>query len=177
MREDRLVDGPDQLEEYLRERESSESSECDQDSSVRMAVFRIDEQLYAMSADGLKQVCKVESIARVPGCPSVIAGLVQVGGEIIGLVDVAEFLNASHRFVSQRGHALVYQFGNERIGLLVSAVEEVVDVPVREISELGVDRDLAYAVSEILYDGQNVPFVDLQRALSSLLDPDEEMPV
>ena len=71
-------------------REASDEAEYAEPSLVRLAVCRIGEQLYAMPADGLKQVCKVESVAYVPDVESVIAGLIQVGGEILGAVDLAE---------------------------------------------------------------------------------------
>jgi len=177
VQDSRWIHDPDQLEAYLRQREASDEAEYAEPSLVRLAVCRIGEQLYAMPADGLKQVCKVESVAYVPGCPSVIAGLIQVGGEILGAVDLAKLLSVEGASDCRKGYAMIYEFGSERIGLLVSAIKEVVEVPVDDICEQDFDQHFAYAVSEIQYFDNKIPYIDLQRALSSLLDLDEEMPV
>lgn len=175
MSEDRPIDSPDRLEQYLQQRQDSEDIEDIEIPTVRVAVVRLGGELYALPADGLKQVCKVESVVPVPGCPSAIAGLIQVGGEIVGIVDLSELLNARHGRPIRRGHAMIYEFGRERVGLLVSSVEEVVEVPTDEFLEQNLEQETAYIASEIWYADKNVPYINLRRALASLMDMDEEM--
>lgn len=173
MSDDHVITTPDELDAYLKDRESSGQVQCEEVPRVSVAVVRVNGRLCALSAEGLKQVFRATSIAPVPGCARVIAGLASVGGTIIGVVDTSELLSASDSAILRRGPILIYEHAEERIGLLVSAVEEIASVPSSVFRKLDCDQVSSFVASEVQYADRYLPHVDVHEALSSLLG--EEM--
>lgn len=158
---------PDELSAYLEDK-PSQATGGQEVPHVSVAVVRVHGRHYAFSAKGLSQVAKVKSIAKVPGCASVIAGLASVGGEIVGVVDTCELLKASDGAPCHSGPVLIYSHAEERIGLCVSAVEEIIAVPETAFRKLEGDQVSPLIASEVECAGQRMPFVDVGVALSSL---------
>jgi chemotaxis signal transduction protein len=170
--ETRAIGSPDELVNYLEGKSESLRVGNAETASVRVAVARVGAQLCAFPGEGLRQVARVDVVVPVPGCPRIVAGLVPVGGAIIGTVDSSELLGIGREGARRmdKGHMLIYEIGGERVGVLVTSIEEVIDVPLDAIHELSGDREIAHVVSEVQYDDSYVPYVDLQGALSSVLD-------
>jgi len=162
------INTPDELSAYLKDK-PSEDADGAEVPHVSVAVVRVNGRPYAFSAQSLLQVAKVTSIAKVPGCASVIAGLASVGGEIVGVVDTSELLHARDGAPLQSGPVLIYGHADERIGLSVSAVEEIISVPETAFRKLEGDQVSPIVTSEVECAGQYMPFVDVGAALSSLL--------
>jgi chemotaxis signal transduction protein len=160
---------PDELCAYLKEGKPSEAADGEEVPHVSVAVVEVNGRSYAFCADGLSQVAKVTSIAQVPGCASVIAGLASVGGEIIGVVVASRLLSAGDGAPCHGGPMLIYTHAEERIGLAVSAVEEIISVPETAFRKLEGDQVSPVVTSEVECAGQYMPFVDVSVALSSLL--------
>ncbi|WP_164019917.1 chemotaxis protein CheW [Pyxidicoccus trucidator] len=93
--------------------------------SVLHVVFKVDGAEYALPASDVLQMESYTGATPVPGAPSHVAGLVQVRGRVIPVVDArARFgLPPGQRSLDTR--VVVGQLGNRIVGLLVDSAREV----------------------------------------------------
>ena len=93
--------------------------------SVLHVVFKVDGAEYALPAADVVQMESYTGATPVPGAPSHVAGLVQVRGRVIPVVDarVRFGLPAGERSLDSR--VVVGQLGQRTVGLLVDSAREV----------------------------------------------------
>ena len=92
--------------------------------SVLHVVFKVDGAEYALPAADVLQMESFTGATPVPGAPSHVAGLVQVRGRVIPVVDArARFgLPPVERTLDSR--VVVGQLGDRTVGLLVDSARE-----------------------------------------------------
>ncbi|MFP2913079.1 chemotaxis protein CheW [Pyxidicoccus sp. 3LFB2] len=93
--------------------------------SVLHVVFKVDGAEYALPAADVLQMESFTGATPVPGAPAHVAGLVQVRGRVIPVVDarVRFGLPPGQRSLDTR--VVVGQLGNRVVGLLVDSAREV----------------------------------------------------
>jgi purine-binding chemotaxis protein CheW len=92
-------------------------------------VFRVGDADYVVPASAVLQMETFEGATRVPGAAPFVAGLVQVRGRVVPVVDVrARFgLAPAERTLDSR--IVVVRDGERPVALLVDRAREVLDVP------------------------------------------------
>lgn len=90
--------------------------------------FRVGSASYALPASQVLHLESYESATHVPGAPAYVAGLVQVRGRLVPVVDLrARFgLPAIEHALDRR--VVVVQSGTRVAGLLVDSAREVVQI-------------------------------------------------
>jgi purine-binding chemotaxis protein CheW len=93
--------------------------------STLHVVFKVAGAEYAIPASEVLQMESFESATPVPGAPAHVAGLVQVRGRVVPVVDArARFgLPPVERTIDSR--VVVGQLGTRTVGLLVDSAREV----------------------------------------------------
>ncbi|MDQ3032292.1 MAG: chemotaxis protein CheW [Myxococcota bacterium] len=93
--------------------------------SVLHVLFRVGDAEYAIPASDVLQMESYEGATAVPNAPPYLAGIVQVRGRVVPVIDLrARFgLPATPRTIDTR--VLVAQLGERVIGLLVDTAREV----------------------------------------------------
>ena len=88
-------------------------------------VFKVGDAEYVLPADEVLQMESYSGATRVPGTPGYVAGLMQVRGRVVPLVDLrARFgLPAIEPTLDTR--VVVVQRGERTVGLLVDSAREV----------------------------------------------------
>ena len=91
-------------------------------------LFRVGDGSYAVPADRVAVMESFEGATRVPGTAPWVAGLVQIRGEVVPVVDLrARFgLPAVERTLDHR--VVVVREGDRTVGLLVDSAREVVSI-------------------------------------------------
>jgi purine-binding chemotaxis protein CheW len=89
-------------------------------------VFRVDDAHYVLPAARVLQMESFSSATRVPGSRAHVAGLVQLRGRVVPVVDLRALfgLPAIERDIDTR--IVVVQQGLRQVGLLVDAAREVI---------------------------------------------------
>ena len=93
--------------------------------SVLHVLFRVGEAEYAIPASDVLQMESFEGATPIPNAPSYVAGIVQVRGRVVPVVDLrARFgLPQAPRTLDTR--VVVAQHGDRVVGLLVDLAREV----------------------------------------------------
>jgi purine-binding chemotaxis protein CheW len=93
--------------------------------SVLHVVFKIDGAEYALPAADVLQMESFNGATPVPGAPPHVAGLMQVRGRVIPVVDARARFGLPPVERSLDSRVVVGQLGSRTVGLLVDSAREV----------------------------------------------------
>jgi purine-binding chemotaxis protein CheW len=90
--------------------------------------FRVGTASYAVPATQVLHLESYETATHVPGAPSYVAGLVQVRGRLVPVVDLRARFGLPPAEHSLDHRVVVVQIGTRIAGLLVDSAREVVQI-------------------------------------------------
>ena len=99
--------------------------------TLRVMSFRIGEEIYAVPAASVFSVSKSIPITPVPSVPNFVAGITNLRGHIRSVVNLATFLQLP--VDEEPDYVVVAQHGDVEVAFLVSALDEVTDIPTKDI--------------------------------------------
>lgn len=93
---------------------------------MQVVIFTLGEEKFAFETRLIYGIEKIMSITKVPKSPYYIKGLVNLRGNIISIVDLKAYLDID--WTAEEENIVIVETGDERIGLLVDNVYEVIEV-------------------------------------------------
>ena len=129
---------------------------------AEVLLFRVREEQYAAESRLLRAVHRAKGLTPVPCTPPHVAGILNVRGEVVTVLDLAVALDLSGSpELSDSAQVLLVELPQVRVGLLIDEV-----LGVRQLSLDGLDRalsgrDFARGVAEA-----RIVFLDLEQLLS-----------
>jgi len=142
-------------------------------AAVRLLVFRVGSLACAAEVESVREILPRLAVTRIPGAPPVVAGLVNVRGQ---LVTVVEGWRALHQAAPQEsdagGTTMLLQVGGGRVlGFTVDEVLDLLAVPSAALERRealpGVDPTLVRAVGR--RGGQPFVVLDTDALLGPIL--------
>ncbi len=142
-------------------------------ATVRLLVFRVGSLACAAEVESVREILPRLAVTRIPGAPPVVAGLVNVRGQ---LVTVVEGWRALHQSAPQEsdagGTTMLLQVGGGRVlGFTVDEVLDLLAVPSASLERRealpGVDPTLVRAVGRRA--GQPFVVLDTDALLGPIL--------
>lgn len=100
---------------------------------LRVLSFKVGRETYAFPAASVSSVNKSIAITPVPCVPSFVLGITNLRGHIRSVVRLALFLGFEDASEQADDYVVVVQQGDMEVAFIVSELEEVTDIPVREI--------------------------------------------
>jgi purine-binding chemotaxis protein CheW len=97
--------------------------------------FRLNEDWYAISVYQLVEILPFQRITRVPSIPDHILGVINLRGEVLSVVDLKRFFGLAQDEPIEDQAIVVVEHGEVRTGLLVDAVEDLVDLALNDVAE------------------------------------------
>jgi len=125
-------------------------------------------QLFGLPIQRVQDVFMPERLTRVPLAPPEIAGVLNLRGRIVTLIDMRDRLGLKSRGDGGPAMAIGVELGGESYGLLIDSVGEVLklDDGAREPKPINLDPRLARVSSGIhRLEGQLLMVVDVDRVL------------
>jgi len=136
--------------------------------------FTISAQMFGLPIERVQDVFKPTRVTPVPLAAAEIAGVLNLRGRIVTMIDMRRRLAAKRRETGDAVMAIGIEAKGESFGLLVDAVGEVLKLPEadREPNPVNLDRTLA-ALSAGVYrlDGQLLVVLDIDRVLDLRAEP------
>jgi purine-binding chemotaxis protein CheW len=131
-------------------------------------------QMFGLPIARVQDVFKPARITRVPLASAEIAGVLNLRGRIVTIVDMRGRLDLPARGDGPEPMAVGIEAKGESFGLLVDAVGEVLSLPTtaREANPINLDRKLA-AVAAGVYrlEGRLLVVLDIDRVLDLRAEP------
>jgi purine-binding chemotaxis protein CheW len=125
-------------------------------------------QLFGLPIQRVQDVFTPERVTRVPLAPPEIAGVLNLRGRIVTLIDMRDRLGLGQRDSAVPAMAIGVESAGESYGLLIDAVGEVLklDDAGREPNPINLDPRLSRVSAGIhRLDGQLLMLVDVDRVL------------
>lgn len=99
-------------------------SEVRAEAPLRICLLSLAGECFAVDLRNVREVFEVEAVTVVPGMPPVLAGVANLRGVVIPLVDLRPMLGLSASG-SLPPFAVVIQHGTQQVGVLVDQVPEI----------------------------------------------------
>jgi purine-binding chemotaxis protein CheW len=136
---------------------------------TRLLVFRVGEVQCAVEASAVREILPVQPATRVPGAPEQVAGLINVRGRIITLVDARKCLG--QRFRETAGSLVLLELGSRTVGLIVDEVIDLISVAEGMLAERdglpGIEAEFVRAVGR--QGGEFFALLDTEALLRPIL--------
>lgn len=97
--------------------------------SALHVLFKVDGAEYVLAASDVLQMESFTTATRVPGTPAYVAGLVQIRGRVVPVVNLRARFGLPHVEPSLDTRVVVVQQGARIVGLLVDSAREVLSIP------------------------------------------------
>lgn len=133
---------------------------------VKIVLFRAGSGRYAFYGHDIREILSGNEIHWVPGLPAFLPGLINVRGDIESVIDIQCLLGEARDAASGPGLIAMAVSRTFRSGIMVDAVEDVVDIPVSSIQPPLITlaegmRDLV--AGQIQLDKSLIPLLDLEK--------------
>lgn len=136
-------------------------------------VFRLAAGTYGIELDAVREIIPYRGATRLPGAPPHVAGLVNVRGAIVTVIDLGALLEGSPS-ARERSSVMLVEHGAKVVGTAVDEVLDVRRVVDVEIDDNGTDMAVDAAVRAIGRlgggkDGGVITLLDIHDVISRVL--------
>jgi purine-binding chemotaxis protein CheW len=169
-----------QLSEILKRRAESLAQTQDEGTTVEtvgMLLFRLGEEWYAFSIEGVREIYNDYTVTRLPGVPEFILGVINVRGEIVSVTDLGTMVRVPSRTLHEIGSelpsAIIIANGTCVTAVVVDEIGDIVDVPREAIEPSLSTLDKAqseFVAGSLHLDSRLIGIVNLDRILEPIGD-------
>ena len=131
-----LIRGMTLLEQtLLRERTTSlmESDQEDLSAYTQFVVIRLDQEYFGIDLGLVQECAEFLQVTPIPGCPEFVVGMINVRGDVLPIVDMRATLNVPMAQSENFHKAIVVQFENIFVGIVVEEIIESVFLQARDM--------------------------------------------
>ncbi len=118
--------------------DENDSQEIDVSNDDKYLLFSSGGLLFGVKAEYVVEIITNFSVRQVPLLPDYVAGIINLRGQIIPLIDVRKFLNQE---LSQKCCVIIISVDENLVGAIVDDVEKMIDIPVNSIQPLRTGRE------------------------------------
>lgn len=136
--------------------------------SALHVVFKIAGADYAVAAADVLQMESFTGATRVPGTPPYVAGLVQIRGRVVPVVDVRARFGLPAAAASIDTRVVVVQQGARTVGLMVDSAREILPIDpasFRPPPEIVLEQAAGFIKAVAQVGGRIVMLVDCDRVI------------
>jgi purine-binding chemotaxis protein CheW len=90
--------------------------------------FRIHDQEFGINIYQVQEVYKMQEITNVPNSPEFVAGVINLRGKVIPVVDIRKYFSINHPPESN-ARIIITEIKKRTIGIIVDEVSEVLKIP------------------------------------------------
>ncbi len=95
--------------------------------------FRIGEESYGISIKHVREIIEMQNISEVPDMPGYVKGVINLRGKVIPIVDIRLRFRFEERKYDDRTCVIVIEINNSTIGFIVDTVEDVLEIPEKDV--------------------------------------------
>lgn len=137
--------------------------------------FVLGRESYGIAVLKIREIIRPVEITQVPQMPFYVKGVINLRGKVIPIIDLRTKFGLESTANTERTCIVVVQVntGTNKLammGLIVDAVEEVVNIPASDIEptpDFGTTLDTAYIFGMAKARGQVKTLLDIDRVLTS----------
>lgn len=92
-----------------------------------LVMFYLDEQRYALYLSAVERVVPALEITRLPKSPEIIAGIINIQGEIIPVANIRKRFNLSEREITASDQFIITRTKDHAIAIIANQVHGVIE--------------------------------------------------
>lgn len=123
---------------------------------VQLVVFRLRDEEFGVEIGQVREIVRIPEITKVPEAPGFIEGVINLRGEVIGVVDLAkEFELPALPKLEKSARIVVAEIEEKTFGMIVDEVPEVIKIPkdqveaAPEMVQSKIKRDYVKGVAKV----------------------------
>ncbi|MBN2005332.1 MAG: purine-binding chemotaxis protein CheW [Anaerolineae bacterium] len=116
---------------------------------LQAVVFKLADEVYGVDIAAIEQIIELQRITTVPHTPPYIAGLTNLRGTVLPVIDLRKRLELPVKDPTREMRIIVAQIRGARVGMIVDTVTEVLHIPEANVeppSPLVTTIDSAYII-------------------------------
>jgi purine-binding chemotaxis protein CheW len=98
-----------------------------------LVVFKLADEFFGVDIAEVWEINEVQAITRVPQAPPFVEGVINLRGQITPVMDLRKRLGLPGQAHNRETRIMVVQVNQQRLGLVVDSVNEVIKVPASAI--------------------------------------------
>ena len=102
-----------------------------------LVVFLLDGQRYALLLEQVQRAIRVVAFTPLPRAPSIVLGIMDLGGVVIPVIDTRGRFNHAPRPVQLSDHLIIADTGRRTVALLVDEIGGVMEASVDRLVSAG----------------------------------------
>ncbi|HZP97454.1 MAG TPA: chemotaxis protein CheW [Candidatus Limnocylindria bacterium] len=121
-------------------------------SAIPLLVFELAGERCALPAADVREVLRAVLPARLPNAPEIVAGVLDVRGELVPLVDVRRRFGLPPRALAADDHIVIARVAHRAVAFAVERAEDVVRIPsidVRDIADVAMGTQHVAGVAHL----------------------------
>jgi purine-binding chemotaxis protein CheW len=135
--------------------------------SDRLVAVVLDDQRYAFHLSVVDRVVRAVEITHLPGAPGIVAGVANVQGRIIPVLDIRRRFGLPERKMTVGDQLVIANTSRRRVALIVDAATGVLEISGNTaVGARDVLPDLSYVEGVVKLDDGLILIHDLDRFLS-----------
>ncbi|NLY54243.1 MAG: purine-binding chemotaxis protein CheW [Firmicutes bacterium] len=104
-------------------------SAASNESEVRLVVFRLADEDYALPIEGVHSVERIMPTTRVPRAPHFVDGVINLRGEVVPVINLRRRLGLPAIENNEDMHIVIALAQEQLVGLLVDEISHVLSLP------------------------------------------------
>ncbi|GAB1265976.1 chemotaxis protein CheW [Aurantivibrio infirmus] len=100
--------------------------EADDDAIQQWVTFHLDGETYGINVMHVQEVLRYSEIARVPGAPEYVLGIINLRGNVVTVIDTRHRFGLKSVDVTDSTRIVIVETDKHVVGILVDSVAEVV---------------------------------------------------
>ncbi len=136
---------------------------------VQLVTFKVGGQDFAFNIFQVERILRYEAPAPLPKAPAFLEGVLQYQGAAVPLIDLRKRLGAAAALRDDT-RTVILEFEGGRIGIVVDAVTEVMQVPATTVTPPpGIVKGLAaeYISGLVVTNGRTIIVLNTNKLLTS----------
>lgn len=130
---------------------------------MQIIIFTLGEQYYALRTDNVEEISKNIAITKVPNAPIWIEGIINLRGNVVSIINLSNLLQQEDNLCYN--NIIIVRNQEEKVGILVKDVIEVVDIAEEDIQNINHDSTDGI-LGIIRIDGRIINIIDVDILLS-----------
>jgi len=148
---------------------SAEEAAAPVGKGERLLIFTLGREKYAIPIHDIALIIQNASITPIPNAPDFLLGILSLRGKVVSIVDAARRLQLVGKEAAQEGKIIVMDLGTDQFGLLVDAIDQLVEVDISSLEPppegfMPLPQDFVEGVFH--HKGRAVGFLNLPMFLS-----------
>lgn len=104
------------------------------DMRVRLIVFNLDAQRYALHLAAVERLARAVLVTPLPGAPPIVAGVINARGHIVPVVDIRTRFGLASRPETLSDSLILARTHTRMVALAADSVEGLLEIPERTIA-------------------------------------------